>query len=498
MNEIELKFGLAARELQSVGKAVGRGKTRSQRLRAAYFDTADGRLCAHGLSLRLRKEAALWVQTAKASTAQSIARLEHNAPVPAPPRGRAPQVDLSRHDGFPVAGALRDALAHGDPQPLELRFQTDVERRSRTLRSGGARIELALDTGAVVANRLSDPIRELEMELKSGAVAALVDLASRWVGQHGLWLSTLSKAARGALLRDGRRLPGPTKAAAPKLPSPASGRAFMIATIESCMAQVLANASGIAAGSDDAEIVHQLRVGVRRLRTALRELSAFAEAGSVDPGWEDGLRKVFQELGKVRDRDVVLPQIHAELAAAGAPALQGLEMAKGTRAPTAVVRDTAFQRLLLALIGFEHALSAAAAPAGGEDPRAAVAKRLDKLLQRLARDGKRFAELDTDRQHRVRKRLKRLRYLSEFAMPLFGTKRVGRYIENWRRAQDALGSYNDERVAADLFRADADVEPGAWFAVGWLEARKGAAVKRCRRALREAAKAKPFWRAATA
>ncbi len=491
MHEIELKFGIAPDRLQAVARAVTRSGSRTERLRAAYFDSSGGRLATKGMSLRLRQEGQHWIQTAKASTGHAISRLEDNVPVPAPLRGRAPALDLSRHDHTPLGAALRKALGGDDGARLELRFQTDVERRSRTLRAKGARIELALDVGEVTASGLSEPIRELEMELKSGPMPPLLDLAARWVGQHGLWLSTLSKAERGALLREGRREPGPTQAAAPKLPAPATARAFMTATIESCMKQVLANASAVAAGSEDAEIVHQLRVGVRRLRTALRELSAFAQG--IDPAWEEGLRKVFHELGDFRDRAVVMPQIHADLGSAGAPELKGCELSSSAaRRPTTVVRDAAFQRLLLALVGFEHALPGSTQD-GGDDPRVVVARRLAKLLQRVARDGKRFADLDITGQHRVRKWLKRLRYLSEFAVPLFGEKQVDRYLENWRQAQDALGIYNDQCVAANLFRADAAAEPNAWFAVGWLEAQKGASVKRCRRALRKAARARPFW-----
>jgi len=129
----------------------------------------------------------------------------------------------------------------------------------------------------------------------------------------------------------------------------------------------------------------------------------------------------------------------------------------------------------------------------GKDVRTLVAQRLDGLRLSVARDGKRFATLDPDRQHRVRKRLKRLRYLCEFSAPLFGIKQVTRYLASWRQAQDALGEYNDQLIAAEFFRAEAGTEPRAWFAVGWLAARQRVCVKRCKRALRKAMKAPAFW-----
>ena len=61
-------------------------------------------------------------------------------------------------------------------------------------------------------------------------------------------------------------------------------------------------------------------------------------------------------------------------------------------------------------------------------------ERLEDLRRRLARDGRRFAALQPACQHRVRKRLKRLRYLSGLAAPLFGAKRVAHYLASWREA----------------------------------------------------------------
>ena len=93
----------------------------------------------------------------------------------------------------------------------------------------------------------------------------------------------------------------------------------------------------------------------------------------------------------------------------------------------------------------------------------------------------------------MRKRLKRLRYFGEFAAPLFGARRVARYLAAWHDAQDALGRYNDQRIAAAQFAREAETQPHAWFGVGWLAARRPAAVKRCERALRKAAQIRPFW-----
>lgn len=118
-----------------------------------------------------------------------------------------------------------------------------------------------------------------------------------------------------------------------------------------------------------------------------------------------------------------------------------------------MVRTALFQRTLLDVLAFNHnrAAVACAGTSKGKDVRASVAKRLDFLHRCLARDAKRFDQLSAARQHRVRKRLKRLRYLSEFAMRLFASADVTHYLGSWRDAQDALGECNDHRIATDVF-----------------------------------------------
>jgi CHAD domain-containing protein len=96
-------------------------------------------------------------------------------------------------------------------------------------------------------------------------------------------------------------------------------------------------------------------------------------------------------------------------------------------------------------------------------------------------------------QHRVRKRLKRLRYLAEFVAPLFAARKGRDFIAALKPVQDALGLYNDELMALEAYRRLAEREPAAWFGVGWLTARRAGNAAQCQRELERFAKAKPFW-----
>ena len=222
MYEIELKFVVPAERRAALEKALKRGSVRIERMQAIYFDTTDERLAKHGVALRLRREGRGWVQTVKAATADSFRRLEHNVLVTAPRGGGPPALDLARHDVARVGEVLRKALGNGSEgnagAGLSVRFRADVSRITRTIRAAGARVEIALDTGEIVAGDGSRPICELELELKSGHVAALVGLAAPWADRHGLWLSTISKGERGRRLARGESEGQPVKAVAEMSP----------------------------------------------------------------------------------------------------------------------------------------------------------------------------------------------------------------------------------------------------------------------------------------
>ena len=532
--EIEFKFHVPAQRLKAVEAAMRRGSVVRTRLQARYFDTADQALAAQGIVLRLRKEGPRWVQTVKATGDNALHRLEHNVDLGAAAAGGgAPAIDPQRHQGTPVGERLAQVLA-ASGAPLVERQSTDIVRLTRDVRTtgaGAAVVELALDVGKVIAHagtpdERESPVCELELELKRGGVQGLVALARRWSQQHGLWFSTVSKAERGArLLAKVDAVPA-VKAEAPRFANEKEkpgGPAIQQAVVASCLAQMLPNASEIAAGSTDEEQIHQLRIGIRRLRTALRELAGLDPRTGLFNGaeWEPPLVEAFRALGALRDREQVVKLAQPQLREAGAPEfdpLAGDDAAAEAPSPGEVVRAPAFQSVLVSLIGFTAATAGEAAPqaeaeAAGQpasapapldaaEARRLLRKRLQRLHRQAVRDGRRFESLSAEDQHRTRKRLKRLRYLAEFAAPLFAADAdddkekpaAERYLKRLRPAQDALGEFNDEAVALALYREATARDARAWFAVGWFSARHAAGAKACRKALGRIAKAPRFWK----
>jgi triphosphatase len=487
MSEFELKFQVPQERAEAVAGALQRDAVQEQKLRARYYDTADAALAAAGLVLRLRQEGSQWVQAAKGPGANAFERLEHEVPLA---EGDLLEPVLARHASHPLAACLRKALGK-DPAPLACFLETDVTRLSRVVSAGDSAVEIALDRGELRAGERRQPVLEIEFELKKGSGAALVELAGRWCDEHGLWLDPLSKSAAGQRLAQGLTQPPPVHAADPRL-QVRTLAGFAAAALRAGLDQALGNARELAAGRGGDAHVHQLRVGLRRVRTVLRELAGVGELAAVREEAEPLLRELFQVLGQHRDRATLVPALEREILAAGGPRITWQpelpDLGAAVRAPSV---QSAWLLLLAAAHRLEETPQQASAPL--KAARRLLRKRLHKLHARLQRDGRGFGELDEHGRHDVRKRLKRLRYLAELSQPLFDGDAITGFVGELKAAQDALGRYQDEVVGRGLFREQAAQDPAAWFAVGWLAGREPLLAKRCEKACRRMAKTRVFW-----
>jgi triphosphatase len=486
MHEIELKFQLPPARRAAVLRAVKSAETASTRLRARYFDTPDRRLAKAGVALRLRQENDAWVQTLKARGEGALSRLEHE--VALGPQAGTPQLDIGRHAGTPAGAALAAALGK-QAAALHVIFETDVLRIHRLVRSGGAAVELALDIGELQAGAARQPLHELEFELKQGPVQGLIELAARWVERHALWLDVRSKSERGDRLARAEACGAAVHAQAPRLQAGIGAAAALRAMVGAGLAQILPNAAELAAETGGPEHLHQLRVGLRRSRTALRLFGAASQR--VDPAWEPALAALARRLGVVRDLQLRAQSLEPALQAAGAPPPEAPQPGPPDDVPQAL-RAADANRLLLALMQFSH--EAEPDEAGQASLKALARERIKQLHKRMKRDAGQFAALDDAARHRTRKRLKRLRYGIEFVAALFPDKAVQRYLQRLRRAQDALGRYTDLALAEASFRQTPQTDAHGWFAAGWLAAQRPPLLDGAARALQALAKAPHFWR----
>jgi inorganic triphosphatase YgiF len=517
--EIELKFQVPAGRRAALQRAVATPSARVTRLQAIYVDTADRRLAAAGLALRLREEGRTWVQTLKGRGDGLAHRLEHEVRLPA--RAGTPVIDPSRHAGSAVGAQLQAALRAGGGAPAELVevLRTDIRRTHRRVASGGAVIEIALDAGELLAGGRRATVHEIEFELISGPPRALPALAERWARRHGLWWDVRTKAERGQRLADAVEHVKPTKAAASPLVADADTRSAFAAMVLACLAHALPNLAEIADGAGEPEHLHQLRVGLRRLRSVLREFAPWCgdpeRARRLEADW----REPFARLGASRDVDAIAATLLPQLTAAGAPPLAAAAAETGAAAaPGEIVRSAEVNALLLralaiAMPGVDADAKADAradakadsrvhaeaddAAAAGPLVSAAVAP-LRRAWRRALADVQHFERAEPAIQHRTRKRLKRLRYAFEFMLPLFPAKAGRRLQRALADAGEALGHMNDLHVASLAYEALIHSEPRAWFALGWLAAQRERAVADAARRLARLADTPRPWRSGRA
>ena len=207
----------------------------------------------------------------------------------------------------------------------------------------------------------------------------------------------------------------------------------MRAALQEAIDQVAANAPGAAAGTDP-ETLHQLRVGTRRLRAALRASRGLWRKEDVRAlRWQ--LRELAAVSGPARDWDVFLRN-----------APDALRVRARDRQRRA---QAALRRLLLAM---QPPKLPRMARGARQDWPTFAREALGKLDRRAQRRAARIDWGNAFERHALRIRLRRLRYVSEFTSGAFPGRRAKALIRSLKRLQDLLGELNDLDVARRLTR----------------------------------------------
>lgn len=237
--------------------------------------------------------------------------------------------------------------------------------------------------------------------------------------------------------------------------------------IGSCLEQVRGNATAIADGSDEPEHLHQLRIGLRRLRSALRLFGSWSSVSF--ERWDPAVEKLLDLLGSRRDNDVLRGEVLPQLAASGSPPLR-LSRPPSSSRVRSMLKAEAVRRLVLSLQAYAD--SPVDPEVVAKRSSAYLARqRLRKLEKRVRAECKEFATANDEQRHRLRRRFKRLRYGIELAGDLLPRAKRERVVARLKPLQDALGRYNDMCQAQAMF-LQMPPSAGSWFAMGWASARR--------------------------
>lgn len=465
--EIELKLLIDPADIPGLRrhpllKALCPSGPKTRKLTSIYFDTDDFVLKNQDIALRVRRDGRNWIQTVKGGGSVQAGlhrRDEWEAPV------AHDRPDLTKIDD-PALAALFSAEALR--QRLKPVFVTEFTRTAWLLETeAGDRVEMALDRGEIRAGAARAPICEVELELKAGDPAALYEIALELQKSVPLAAENASKAERGyALCAPPESLPAVT-AHNPEITRKMSVDEVFRAIAWNCLGQLQDNQSRLLRGYEP-EYIHQMRVAVRRLRSAL-SLFAVAAPGIRDAALIGELRWLVGELGPARDWDVFLAEMLPPVSAALPGEEEGLSRlrqqadricrAKREQARTAAT-GRHYNELILKLGGWlSRAPWRTAATAVELDQPAAVfaAAVLARRHRQVRRRGRRLAALTAVQRHALRIAAKKLRYAAEFFSVLYPGKSARRYVRALSLLQDELGALNDQAVAGRLL---AEIDAG--------------------------------------
>jgi CHAD domain-containing protein len=416
--------------LQAHGCQIERVEEERDALR--YYDTQDGRIFAGGRRLFYTEAGSDWV-------------LDDGSPQPQSAEGA---------DGPPAEGPFGEALRHAIGEVSLIWFMdASCEHSIITVSRNGSTAKFMVQRASVngpAGKKRAVVSPSLSAESPSGApsVPSAYDLIAKF---------SRNPRPSGDLLSRGLTLLG--------LPFPGTplSRKYRIGPGDSLHAalekiamlqiyRIWANAAGTLLNLDP-EYLHDMRVAMRRLRSALRFLREFFDEYFCaylrsELSWAAGL------LGEVRDMDVLMEVIEKAMKECSVSEASSSEVlkrltsthAEDRKALKSAIRSKRYAALMSKLFNFvEHAYFKQAN--AGDDLKETASRIIRKIMQRCDGAMNRVeASLTDESMHRLRIAMKHLRYACEFFTPLFD-QRIRQIIKKTVRFQDCLGIHQDSIVA---------------------------------------------------
>lgn len=457
--EIELKLSLprSSADLHpaKVGNLLGiTDAAQFQKLKNIYFDTPDRWLKSRGMALRIRKIGKRQIQTLKVPIS------------PLDGLNSFQEFDAEIKTKCPIANAIDDVKLrrHFEKERIfeKLRplFTTIFERSTWLIKHGNSEIELALDKGEIRGQTIFSPIREIELELKTGDPIDLYTCAEYLAENLSVRLGYYTKAARGYELIESKQAIA-VRALPLKFSRKSKTDDIFVALARSCLAQLRAN-EAVIEQSDDDEAIHQFRVAIRRFRVGINIFRGLIDddactAMSIDMRW------LQRQFNLVRDLDVLITDslLPMQVRLHDQKWLGVLiEIAQTARIEARHNAQLALEnpRYTIMLLQIYRQLMTSEWRSKNRDARTLLNKSardfshtwLTRTHKRLIRLGNKYASLSEVDLHRLRLLTKKMRYGAQVFATLYRGKKTQKYLFHLSTIQDQLGSLNDAVVGHHL------------------------------------------------
>jgi len=395
------------------------------------------------------------------------------------------------------------------PSPLAPLAAFEGRQTASVHRFGDQSVTVTIAKGVLRSVTAEQPVARIWLSGEDQAVRAAAALIA---GAGLVAVPTASLAAEGIALATGRPV-ARRHEGVPMLPAGATGVIEALRHIMGHLIDVILAYAPLAErpDSEGTEAVHQMRVAVRRARSAVSIFRTAVTDGALD-AVGDRLKDLGARLGPTRDWDVftdeTIPALREALPDDERLARLGVAASRRRLACRKALADylggPAFRLLGIELAWFASAAISDAPPVVSEiaatDPPTLVAFAgpvLQHRWKKLVSLGKRIEELDVPALHGVRLRAKRARYATEMFSTLHQGKAANRFIRRLTVLQQRLGVLNDGAVATHLL-AELGGPSGrhayaAGVVVGFLAARAARIRPRIVKAFERFRRQPAFW-----
>lgn len=474
--EIELKLEVDPDDLPLVRQdpLLAAAESASNHQVTVYYDTRETALKKRGFTLRVRSVGGTFIQTVKPVTGSVglLSREEFESEV------GSLEPDIGLLADHPLHALLTDADVHR----LEPIIRSDVNRTSWQIGRRNGTMQVDLDHGTVRAGEHCQEFAEIEFELRDGAPSSLIVAARQLCDHAPVRLGVLTKAERGFLVAR-NSLHRTHKAAQVEVHSDMNvGEAFEV-IVHACLKHYRLN-EPVVLRETRATALHQCRVAMRRLRSALTLFRPAVEDVEFQHLRHE-LRWFTAQLGDARNLDVYLERDLDED--------ERRRMVRKREAAYDQVIDSMnshqFRRLLIDLVGWA-AIGSWRFHKTAQRPVASFAiTRLDRLWRSITAFGHDLHRMDEATRHELRIQIKKMRYAIEFLRGLYRHAQEMHFAAAVADLQEALGRLNDMATAKSLGEAAVDE---SWLIGSVHERRELIAAEN---ALRELLRTGPVWRA---
>ena len=441
--ELELKLEIAPCDVERLRRhpLLACAEMSVEQQESTYFDTPKRRLRRAGFSLRVRRSGKTITQTVKrqGDGAGLFDRAEWESPV----RRMLPDVAAA------LATPLGDVLSEKRAARLAPAVRMRIQRKAWDVDDSASRIEVAADSGTLVAGDFAEPVSELELELKSGPDSALFDFCEALAKVVPLRLGVLSKADRALALADGR-FGKIAKAPDVHLSADMTVSDAFAAIVQSCIKHFRLN-EPVLVERQEPEALHQMRVALRRLRSALVLFKPIVGHDAEIARIRKDLRWIGRMLGQARNLDVFSEGLGE--AAAELPRLRHKRDEHYARIVVAL-DSRRFLKLMLRIVRWLAICAWREQESARREIGGFLDHRIDAAWDLVAERDVPLEDMSEEQRHALRIDIKKLRYAVEFAKSLHAdhrlkAKRFGSAID---ALQDELGALNDMTIARPLAR----------------------------------------------